>query len=243
MEYTLKINYMLQTRISFILMLSFFALTGCSSNEIGDSKDVSQDKIYQSYTINYAEGNSNAEIYCQFRFAGKNGTTLVLNEPSQVQFDGTKIKVDSSETGGAYYRVYKPADNFFGKHSFDFTTTADKKLENGFSFDHFKLANVPASISKRQDLNLGFEATALRDEDYIEVNSIGSDSSFSVTHSATDKGNFISIPAKELKRQKVKEISLEAILHRNIPLQQVTAEGGKMKLSYALKPVKIKLAE
>jgi hypothetical protein len=75
------------------------------------------------------------------------------------------------------------------------------------------------------------------------VNAIGTDSSFSITHNAADKSNFISIPAKELKRQKVKEISLEASLHRNIPLQQVTAEGGKMKISYALKPVKIKLAE
>jgi hypothetical protein len=227
----------------FILMAISFTISGCSSNEIGDSKDVSQDKIYQAYTVSYAEGNSNAEIFCQFRFAGKNGTTLVLNEPSQVQFDGIKIKVDSSDGGGAYYRVYKPAAGFFGKHSFSFITTADKKLENSFSFDHFKLTNVPASISKKKDLNLNFETTVLQDGDYIEVNAIGTDSSFSITHNAADKSNFISIPAKELKRQKVKEISLEASLHRNIPLQQVTAEGGKMKISYALKPVKIKLAE
>jgi hypothetical protein len=219
------------------------AIAGCSSNEIGDSKDVSQDKIYQAYTISYAEGNSNAEIFCQFRFAGKNGTTLVLNEPSQVQFDGIKIKVDSSDAGGAYYRVYKPAVNFFGKHTISFITTADKKLENGFSFDHFKLVNPPASISKKQGFNLNFEATALQGDDYIEVNAIGTDSSFSVTHGAADKGNFISIPAKELKRQKLKEISLEAILHRTVSLQQVTAEGGRMRISYALKPVKVRLAE
>ena len=232
-----------QSKISFILVATFFAIAGCSSNEIGDSKDVSQDKIYQAYTISYAEGDSNAEVFCQFRFAGKNGTTLVLNEPSQVQFDGVKIKVDSSDGGGAYYRVYKPAAGFFGKHSFNFITTADKNLTNSFSFDPFKLANVPAGISKKKDLNLNFETTALQGDDYIEVNAIGTDSSFSVTHSASDKGNFISIPAKELKRQKVKEISLEATLHRSIPLQQTTAEGGRMRISYALKPVKIKLTE
>jgi hypothetical protein len=232
-----------QSRIAFILAVSFFAISGCSSNEIGDSKDVSQDKIYQSYTISYAAGDSNAEVFCQFRFAGKNGTTLVLNEPSQVQFDGVKIKVDSSESGGAYYRVYKPAANFFGKHSISFITTADKKLVNDFSFDPFKLANVPASVSKKKGFNLNFETPALQGDDYIEVNAIGTDSSFSVTHSASDKGNFISIPAKELKRQKVKEISLEATLHRSISLQQVTAEGGRMRISYELKPVKVKLTD
>src|SRR6476619_4217935 len=115
---------MLQSKNSLLFAAICFAIAGCSSNEIGDSKDVSQDKIYQAYTISYAEGNSNAEIFCQFRFAGKNGTTLVLNEPSQVQFDGIKIKVDSSDAGGAYYRVYKPAASFFGKHQFNFITTA-----------------------------------------------------------------------------------------------------------------------
>jgi hypothetical protein len=234
---------MLQSKTCFIVMAVSLAITGCSSNEIGDSKDVSQDKIYQAYTISYAEGNSNAEIFCQFRFAGKNGTTLVLNEPSQVQFDGIKIKVDSSDGGGAYYRVYKPTDHFFGNHTISFITTGNKKLENGFSFDPFKLVNVPAAISKKQGLNLNFETTAVQGDDYIEVNAIGTDSSFSVTHSASDKRNFISIPAKELKRQQVKEISLEATLHRSVSLQQATAEGGRMKISYALKPVKVRLAE
>jgi hypothetical protein len=234
---------MLQSKIPFILMATFFAFAGCSSNEIGDSKDVSQDKIYQAYTISYAEGSSDAEIFCQFRFAGKNGTTLVLNEPSQVQFDGIKIKVDSSDAGGAYYRAYKPAGNFFGKHSISFITTDKRKLENGFSFDAFKLVNIPATISKKQGFNLNFETAALQSDDYIEVNAIGTDSSFSITHSAADKSNFISIPAKELKRQKVKELRLEATLYRNIALQQTTAEGGRMKISYALKPVKVKLGE
>ena len=58
-----------------------------------------------------------------------------------------------------------------------------------------------------------------------------------------DKGNFITIPAEELRRQKVKALTLEATLYRSIPLQQSTGEGGKMTLRYTLKPVKIKLGE
>ncbi len=224
-------------------MMPLVVMAGCSSNEIGDSKDVAQDKIYQSYAIIYAEGNSNAEIYCQFRFAGKNGTTLVLNDPGQVQFDGKKIKVDSSAGRGAFYQLYQPSNDLFGKHSITFTTTGNKNLVNNFSFGHFKLANLPGGISKKQDLHLNFETGVLEGDDYIEVNSVNTDSSFSITHSTADKGNFIVIPSKELKRQKNKEISVEAILHKTIALQQATTEGGRLSITYTLTPVKLKLLE
>ena len=83
----------------------------------------------------------------------------------------------------------------------------------------------------------------MQGDDYIEVGTSNTDSSFSVTHSATDAGNFITIPAKELQRQKVKELTLEATLYRRIPLQQNTSEGGSISIRYALKPIKIKLAD
>ena len=229
-----------QVLVSFALLTLF---TACSSNEIGESKDVAQDKIYQNYNISYTEGNTNAEIFCQFRFAGNNGTTLVLNKPSQIQFDGEKLNVDSSTGGGAYYRAYKPVNDFFGKHTFTFINTDNKKFENDFSFDSFKLVNMPATISKKQDLNLYFETTNLQGDDFIEIDATSTDSSFSITHNATDSGNFIIIPAKELLRQKGNELTIEATLYRKIALQQNTAEGGVMEIRYSLKAVKIKLAE
>ncbi|GAB2826746.1 hypothetical protein [Ferruginibacter profundus] len=234
---------MFKSKPAPVLIAVIFAFAACSSNEIGDSKDVAQDKIYQGYTVNYTEGNTNAEVYCQFRFAGQHGTTLVLNTPSQVQFDGEKLPVDSSAGGGAYYSIYKPAAGFTGKHNITFTTTDNKKLENRFSFDPFKLVNVPATVSKKQSFNLNFETTPLQGDDYIEVGTGNTDSSFSVTHNAADKSNTIVIPAKELKRQKTKTLTLEAALYRSIPLQQSTAEGGKISIRYALRPVTIKLSE
>lgn len=93
---------MFNTKRFFISIISACIFSACSSNEIGESKDVAQDKIYQSYSVSYSDGNTNAEIFCQFRFAGSNGTTLVLNSPSQLQFDGEKINVDSSAGSGAF---------------------------------------------------------------------------------------------------------------------------------------------
>ncbi len=234
---------MLKNKLLFVLIVSALIFTSCSNNEIGESKDVSQDKIYQSYTISYTEGNENAEIFCQFRFAGKNGTTLVLNNPSEVQLDNEKLRVDSNTGNGAFYRIYKPITNFYGIHKISFLNTEGKKMNNDFPFSSFRLNNIPASISKKQNLNIAFETLVLQGDDYIEVGASNTDSSFNIIHTSTDKDNFITIPIKELQRQKGKDVTLEIMLYRKVPLLQNTVEGGEIQIRYFLKPVKIKLTE
>jgi hypothetical protein len=222
--------------ILFTFFTIFTLLTACTSNEIGESKDVAQEKIYQDYSITYTEGNTNVDVFCQFRFGGKNGTTLVLNMPSEVKFDGQKLNVDSNGISGAYYKIAIPFSGFAGKHSFIFTNIDKKQYENGFSFDDFKVA-FPAIASKNKPLEISFSTTALGADDYVQINTVNSDSSFS----AIGKATTVIIPVEDLKRQTKKEIQLEAHLYRNLPLLQNTAEGGKMFLQYSLKPVVVKL--
>ncbi len=225
-----------KTLAALIMVLPIFLYTACNSNEIGESKDVAQEKIYQDYSVTYNEGNTTAEIFCQYRFGGKNGTTLVLNTPSMVSFDGEKLNVDSNKLSGAYYKTSKPIDNFWGSHKFLFTNVDKKQYENSFSFDSFKV-NFPASAAKNKPFQISFETSALGENDYVQINTVNSDSSFSITN----KGNSVIIPIEELKRQNKSDVQLEAHLFRNIPLQQNTSEGGKMYLSYSLKPVKVSL--
>jgi hypothetical protein len=222
--------------ILFTFFTIFTLLTACTSNEIGESKDVAQEKIYQDYSITYTEGNSNVDVFCQYRFGGKNGTTLVLNMPSEVKFDGQKLNVDSNGISGAYYKTAIPFSGFAGKHSFIFTNIDKKQYENGFSFDDFKVT-FPATASKNKPLEILFSTTVLGADDYVQINTVNSDSSFS----AIGKATTVIIPVEDLKRQTKKEIQLEAHLYRNLPLQQNTAEGGKMFLQYSLKPVVVKL--
>lgn len=226
--------------IPFLVAAAVF--TACTSNEIGESRDVAQDKIYQSHSISYNEGDPTAEVFSQFRFAGRNGTTLVLSSPSQLQLDGETIKADSSDYGGAFYKTTKPVTGFYGKHNFTFTTTDKKTYNNSFSFDLFKLVNVPATASKKQDLMLPFETPALKGDDYISVRTVNTDSSFDISHNYAD-GNAVKIPAEYLKKQTGKELTLEASVTRKIPLQQSTSEGGTLEIRYLLKPVKIALTE
>jgi len=234
---------MLINKTNAVLFFSLIAISACTSNEIGESKDVAQDKIYQQYSIKFTEGNDKVMVHGQFRFAGSNGTTLVLSKPSQLSFDNEVIKVDSSGPSGAYYELNKPVNGFYGKHHFIFSDINNKKFDNDFTFDTFRLVNVPATASKKQGLSITFASAALQPGDHIELASTGSDSSFTVRREGTETGNAILIPAKQLMRQKNNEVKLEATLYRKITLQQNTAEGGDMELRYVLKPVTVKLAE
>jgi hypothetical protein len=218
------------------LITSLFA---CTSNEIGESKDVNQDKIYMDYDISYAEGDDQVTINLQYRFAGSAGTTLVLNNPSQVKLDGEIIKVDSSDGGGAYYEVSKNYSSFLGKHVIQFTDINGKQFENSFEFTAFAPATLPASASRANDLVIAFNTAPLGKNDYLALTSVDTDSSF---HYQQDgPASSITIPANELKRQKDKQVSVESMLYREIPLSQTTSEGGKLQLNYRLKPVKINL--
>jgi hypothetical protein len=211
----------------------------CTSNEIGNSKDVAQESIYQEYNISYTEGDEKAAINAQFRFGGKNGTTLLLNDPSGISFDGTAIKADSSDLGGAFYQLNKPAAAFYGTHHFVFTDINSKKFDNDFVFEKFGMANAPSTAAKAAPLQLQFDSGGLKAGDQVTVSSTGTDSSFSVTGTVIDKNFAISIPAEDLKKQKGKELKLDISLYRNVPLQQNTREGGEMNISYRLRTVKI----
>jgi len=232
---------MFLNKTNLAMLFSLIAISACSSNEIGESKDVAQDKIYQRYNVRYNEGNDNVAVHAKFRFAGSNGTTLVLSKPSQLAFDNEVIKVDSSGEG-AYYELMKPVANFYGKHHFVFTDINNKKFDNDFSFDMFRLLNPPATASKKQALRLSFESVALSAGDYIEALSSGADSSWSVRTEAGN-GNAITIPVKDLMSQKQSELKLDITLYKRMNLQQSTGEGGSIEITYALKPLKVKLVE
>ncbi len=222
---------------------AFFIISGCSSSEIGESKDVNQETIYQAYHVTHKEGNEMVELTAQFRFAGDKGTTLVLSKPGSISLNNKIIAVDSSEFDGAFYKTQFTIKNGYGKQHLIFTDINGKKFDNDFNLDPFKLEDVPATAYKNQPLQIRFETTALGENDYIEAESINTDSSFNTIHLASDANLFISIPAKELQRQKGNSITLVITLYKRVPLKQPTKEGGEILIEQTLKPINIQLAD
>jgi hypothetical protein len=230
--------------LAVIVLASTF--THCSSNEIGNSKDVAQDKIYQQYTIRYNEGDSKYTAKAQFRFAGRNGTTLVLNKPAYLQYDMMRIEVDSTKYSGAFYEFSGDAGLLFASHHFVYTDVNNKSYENGFFMNAFKIINTPVTASKKLPLTIsyGFDPSySLQGDDYIELSATNTDSSFHLTVDKMDPEGKITIGTEQLKRQKTKELNLEIALYRRFSLKEATAEGGSMEIEYRLKPITIKLAD
>src|SRR6266508_529111 len=95
--------------IILISLLTISSLIACTSNEIGNSKDVNPDAVFFDYKIRGEEKDSNITVYIQYRMGGSNGTTLVLNEPAKVQLDGEIIPVDSAKLAGAFYDIQIPS--------------------------------------------------------------------------------------------------------------------------------------
>jgi len=227
----------------FVFCVTLFLISGCTSSEIGESKDVSQETIYQQYNISYNEGDENATVYSQFRFAGDDGTTLVLTKPAGLQFDGVSLLVDSSEYEGAFYKKSIPANAFYGDHVFTYTDINKKKFENSFSIASFKLGNIPEVSSRTNSLQIPFESSPLGPDDFIEISAVDTDSSFSINYTPKENKSFILIPVEEMQRQKGSQLKLSATLHGKIALQQNTTEGGKLEVEQSLKPVSIKLEQ
>lgn len=226
--------------VFYALSMILISCSGCSSNEIGQSRDVNQDKIYFDYNVYYLEGDAQAEMTFTFRFAGMNGTTLVLSDPSRVELDGQRLKADSSSMGGAFYRMYLPVEKFHGQHEVVFTDINGKRISNRFNISPFKLVNIPSSASIRDSLPVAYESMPLASGDHITISSENTDSSFSYRVSGPGNEPLV-IPASELQRQKGGSISFDAKLYQELPLSSSTSEGGRIRISYTLKPVKIKL--
>lgn len=227
-------------QLAFVASLTL--LVSCASNEIGQSKDVNQETIYQQYLVEYDASENECKMTAQFRFAGEDGTTLELNNPSKFECDGIAAKVDSGGFAGAYYRINIPAKKHLGTHQLSFTDFNKKVYQNEFVMDSFYLANVPAVVDRAAPALVYFKAPVLKGDDYIELASEGTDSSFSVTYHTNDKNGYITIPAKELQRQKKNEFSVVATLYRKIPLQQLTKEGGSINTIQTTKPTKITIS-
>src|SRR3712207_5845550 len=92
----------------FVFLMLLIVFAGCTNAEIGSSKDVASDGVYADYKIWAEEGKETVTVLLQYRMGGPDGTTLVLEPPGGVAFDGAPLKVDSAGITGAYYEASFP---------------------------------------------------------------------------------------------------------------------------------------
>ena len=220
----------------------FLSAIACSSNEIGFSKDVNPGTVYMDYYISYTEGEDSVNCFLQYRFAGENGTTLVLSEPSTVKIDGNEIKVDSSDFSGAYYEKKFAVGSFTGDHTIAFTDMNGKTRTEVFNFHRIKVANDIFSANKQCDLVLNFEH--LQPEDIIEVNITDtSGTTDDIKIAAQPVNGKLIISAAQLQGISDGPCKLEIYKSSSNNLQQATAEGGRIRFIHVIKETSVELRD
>lgn len=225
------------SRFSFLtstLILTLLFLSSCTSNEIGNSKDVNPDAVFFDYEVWAEEGKENATINLQYRMGGPNGTTLVLNEPGKVMLDGEKLEPDSARFSGVYYEVQKPVTSFAGKHAIVFTNLNKKEYREEFVFTPFIIKpDLPAVLTRG---DLVFSLDGLDPIDYIRV--LLTDTSFAsydINHVDTVKNGRLVISAERISTLKSGPINLQFYKEIEKPIKNGTKEGGKLSITYGLK--------
>jgi len=217
-----------------IFLISLAFLFSCSSNEIGNSKDVNPDAVFFDYEVWAEEGKEDVTVNLQYRMGGKNGTTLVLDEPSKVILDGEQLKVDSAKVTGAYYEVQRPLVSFMGKHTISFTDLNNREYSEEFEFTPFSLEpDVPSTLN-RGDLVFNFKG--LDPVDYLSV--VLTDTSFTsvdINDIDTVRNGRLVIKADRLSALINGPIHLQFYREQYLPLKKATKEGGKFMITYGLK--------
>ena len=217
------------TSISALTLILF----SCTSNEIGNSKDVNPDAVFFDYRIWANEDRDDVTVNLQYRMGGKNGTTLVLDEPSKAMFDGELLKVDSAKVTGAYYEVQRSVTSFPGKHTISFTDLNKKEYKEEFEFVPFTVDSIPPVIH-RGDLVLTFKG--LDSVDYLNV--VLTDTSFTsadINDMDTIKNGRLIISANRLSAVNNGPINLQFYKEVEKPVMNGTKEGGRLLISYGLK--------
>jgi hypothetical protein len=191
----------------------------------------------------YREGNEILDVYAQFRVAGEKGAALTLSPPSNVQFNDSTLSASNGSPEAMFYNQQLSVDNIYGEHEFLFMDFNRKEYRNKFLFDEFSLINLPMSVHKTEPLNIQFQASPLRPDDYIQINPVDVDSSFSVTYRASDSSKNIIISPAQLQHLPTGQLRFAATLYRRIPLTALTSAGGYLELMYTLNPVYINLLD
>jgi hypothetical protein len=228
-------------------LLSFFvlgtlALTACQSSEIANSKDVDAESVYFSYQVSHQEGDADVSCVAQYRFGGNKGTTLLLQPPSKVRFDGATLRADSGRIAGAYYETKKPVGSFAGEHTWEFTDLKGKTYTETFRFRPFALAAPIPPVLERKDWSFRFEG--LENGDLVRISI--ADTAFSsenISREFTVQNNQVTIPLAEIKPLSAGPLRIDISRHEESQLKEKTREGGILTIDYQLKRVKSSLMD
>ncbi|HRH61193.1 MAG TPA: hypothetical protein PL045_11515, partial [Chitinophagaceae bacterium] len=195
-----------------------------------------------TYLVTADNEQDSISFRAQFRFAGENGTTLVLSSPGYISFDGMEVPADSSKYEGAYYEKHFHKDGFAGNHSIIYTDLNGNQHKEEFKFHKITCSEDFAAVSKKK--NWVIHLSGADEADKVDV----SISDTSLSNNAIELKDVqaakpITISADQLKELKTGPLEIEIKQTKEIPLKNATQEGGTFQLFYHIKTIRTELKE
>jgi len=225
-----------------LFLFSMAVLQGCTSNEIGNSKDVNPETVFVEYFVSCTGETDSLECMAQFRFAGENGTTLVLNKPASVMLDKKELLVDSSEFEGAYYRYYSRPETFSGNHQWKYTDNNRHTYTESFNFRPIHLlTSLPAVISKK-NLSLDWQNGLPGQQLMVEISDTAGGTA-DIHLSIEAAANHIIIPANALRSLVNGPVYIKLYIEENRTLKNAPREGGCFRFNYLVKQYGLELKD
>lgn len=220
-------------RFFIVAILAILLMIACTSTEIGNSSDVNPETIYTEYVVNY-DGGDSVGCFLQYRFAGENGTTLVLSNPSGVEIDGKALTVDSSTFSGAFYQKRFPVIGFEGTHTIKYTDINGQSIYTKFDFQKIEVIDTPGNIEKDDDFTLYINNITTQDVINICIRDTSATTSdlYLNLNPINDK---VVISSSHLKLLKEGPCTVSVKRQIRKALDQATKQGGMITFNYFIK--------
>lgn len=223
-------------------------LGACASNETADSSSVKQSEIYQDYTLSWDGDEGEWNAHATYRFAGENGTTLRLSEPSKITFNGVTMSESKLLFGGATYR--QEGKKWPSTGLFEFTDTDGKSYKNSVAFTAIDFARPVQEASKTGTIGIPLtrDITAT-DEIFLHVSDTSAQSEKRIRLLASDPAAVVKYDPEEqllliepafFEKMADVELSMWMIYERTEDLAEATAKGGEVRVTYTSHTLKFK---
>lgn len=136
-------------KISFYLFAILFASTALISCESDDSSSVEQDKNFTGYELFYNQNTDKTYARVQFRFENALETTLELDDPSTIIFDGQEF---GQKPLLDYYEL--ELAGFVNTGTFTFTDTEENIYQNTIQINEIDYPNNLTAIDRSNSFEL-----------------------------------------------------------------------------------------
>jgi len=198
-----------------IALCSLLSLTGCGSNATVDSTDVNEEKIFQTYSIDFDVATKKIHAFAQFTLGNSSGTTIRLTDPSVAKLDGTAMTLKDGDKAsinifGTYYTAEATGDKPNDSYAFSWTRTDGKEFKNTLVPATSVAITSPAAdaeITGANDLEVTFDGIASSTENgdvsvtvSSTVSPVPTGKTGSATAFATSGANKVTIPAKDFSK-------------------------------------------